>query len=97
MVYPHNSDSYEPVELGASIFVEANKHLFRAVQEFNLSLTSFGEDDGELGIWDGSRFQFRVNLFPSTIITQTQPSYRSPKRMDPTAGGICLDSSYAMV
>jgi len=37
-VYPYNDAAYEPLELGAFIFVEANMNLQRAVHEFNLSL-----------------------------------------------------------
>lgn len=60
-MHPYDSPHYGPVELGASIFVKANKNLWRATEEFNLSLTSFGDEDGELGIWDGKEFRFRVS------------------------------------
>ncbi|KIJ27216.1 hypothetical protein M422DRAFT_271647 [Sphaerobolus stellatus SS14] len=46
VVFPHNSKAFQPVELGASIFVTANKNLIRAAQEFGLTLTAPG---GELG------------------------------------------------
>jgi prenylcysteine oxidase / farnesylcysteine lyase len=49
------------MELGASIFVKANKNLWRATEEFNLSLVDFGDEDGEMGIWDGAEFRFRVS------------------------------------
>lgn len=62
VVRPHDSEFYDFVELGASIFVDANKNLFRAVEEFNLSLSNFGEEDEELGIWDGTSFRFRVSF-----------------------------------
>ena len=53
----------EPVELGASIFVEVNKNLVSAAKELGL----FTEDAGaarpkeaceELGVWDGQSFVF---------------------------------------
>jgi prenylcysteine oxidase/farnesylcysteine lyase len=51
------------IELGASIFVEANKHLMTATEKFNLKRTKLSsiEDDKTvsrpgLGVWDGSEF-----------------------------------------
>ncbi|KAF8588432.1 FAD/NAD(P)-binding domain-containing protein [Ramaria rubella] len=61
VVHPYESVEYAPVELGASIFVQANKNLWRATEEFNLSLASFDGEDSELGIWDGAEFRFRAN------------------------------------
>jgi prenylcysteine oxidase/farnesylcysteine lyase len=52
-VYPYDNDTYNPVELGASIFVKANKNLWRAAQEFNLTFRDLSKDDGSLGVWDG--------------------------------------------
>lgn len=49
------------MELGASIFVKANRNLFRATEEFNLSLADLGGQEGEMGIWDGAEFRFRVS------------------------------------
>jgi len=43
------------VELGASIFVDVNKNMRRAVDEFNLSVYGFGDDDGDTAIWDGEQ------------------------------------------
>jgi prenylcysteine oxidase/farnesylcysteine lyase len=60
-VYPYDSREYDPIELGASIFVGANKNLMRATEEFNLSLNTFADEEGELGIWDGAVFRFRVS------------------------------------
>jgi len=60
-VYPYNNSAYEPVELGASIFVEVNKNLQRAVKEFNLRTYGFEDEDGEeMGIWDGEQFLYTV-------------------------------------
>lgn len=56
------NDSTEPVELGASIFIPANRLLFEAADRFNLKLVSAGDraPEGwtadELGIWDGEKF-----------------------------------------
>ncbi|OTA54505.1 prenylcysteine oxidase [Hypoxylon sp. EC38] len=52
-------DPINPVELGASIFVEINHILYNATKQFNLSLTDPGSDEkGLLGIWDGKRFVY---------------------------------------
>lgn len=60
VVYPHDSRDYLPVELGASIFVQANKNLIRASKEFNLTLEPFDNDDGLVGVWDGQQFLVKV-------------------------------------
>lgn len=57
------SQPSEPVELGASIFVEVNRNLVSAAKEFGLRLRS--EDDLEvekngnwLGVWNGEEFVY---------------------------------------
>ncbi|KAF8446323.1 FAD/NAD(P)-binding domain-containing protein [Boletus edulis BED1] len=55
-VHPYDDQTYAPVELGASIFVDANKNLMRASKEFNLTLDDFGDEFSDTGIWDGSKF-----------------------------------------
>lgn len=59
-VYPYNDTAYEPVELGASIFVRVNKNIWRATEEFNLSRYGFEDDYGGLTLWDGERVVFSV-------------------------------------
>ncbi|KAI0599767.1 hypothetical protein F4775DRAFT_549790 [Biscogniauxia sp. FL1348] len=50
----------EPVELGASIFVDVNRILYNATRDFGLPLKDPGSDeDGVLGIWDGERFVYQ--------------------------------------
>ncbi|KAK7689579.1 hypothetical protein QCA50_007371 [Cerrena zonata] len=56
VVYPYDDLSYEPVEQGASIFVKANKNLWRATEEFGLQKTDFEDEDGSMGVWDGEQF-----------------------------------------
>lgn len=52
-------DASEPVELGASIFVAANKILWDAASEFNLSLRDPNSDADRLTvIWDGDNFVY---------------------------------------
>ena len=59
-VHPYNNTAYEPVELGASIFVHVNKNMWRAIKEFNLSHYGFEDEDGDLAIWDGEQILFTV-------------------------------------
>ena len=60
-MHPYDDPALEPIELGASIFVRANKNLWRATDEFGLARTDFGED-GTMGIWDGAEFRLTVRL-----------------------------------
>lgn len=54
-------DILEPVELGASIFVEANKILWNATQEFGLGLRDpDGDADSLTAIWDGDKFVYET-------------------------------------
>ncbi len=61
------SDPAEPVELGASIFVEVNRNLVSAAKEFNLETsssyieTTSNEIAEKLGIWNGEKFVFTMN------------------------------------
>ncbi|KAI8631551.1 prenylcysteine oxidase [Xylariaceae sp. FL1651] len=52
-------DPIEPIELGASIFVDVNYILSNATREFGLTVKNPGSDeDGLLGIWDGNSFVY---------------------------------------
>lgn len=51
-MHPYNNKSLPTLELGASIFVELNKNLWRAAEEFNLTRRDLKENY-ETGIWDG--------------------------------------------
>jgi len=54
----------EPVELGASIFVEVNRILRDAANEFGLHTRpheSAGDEPELLGIWNGEKFVFTQN------------------------------------
>ncbi|EJT97077.1 FAD/NADP-binding domain-containing protein [Dacryopinax primogenitus] len=54
-VYPFDDHTLEPIELGASIFVDANKNMVRALSEWSLSTVPF-ENAEAIGIWDGEGF-----------------------------------------
>ncbi|KAH7910709.1 FAD/NAD(P)-binding domain-containing protein [Hygrophoropsis aurantiaca] len=85
-VYPYNDTSLAPVELGASIFVDANKNLMRASKEFNLSLSKFEDEDSDTGIWDGEHFVLvmsgggYVKSWWSTVKVLWRYGYSSPSK-----------------
>lgn len=61
-VYIYNDPS-ESVELGASIFVKANRNLVAAAREFGLSTNKVGDERSKkspeiLGVWDGQEFRY---------------------------------------
>ncbi|KXJ90170.1 prenylcysteine oxidase [Microdochium bolleyi] len=52
-------DPLQPVELGASIFVEVNHILWNATDTFNLTRVDPGADEpGTLAVWDGYHFVY---------------------------------------
>ncbi|MBW0463976.1 hypothetical protein O181_003691 [Austropuccinia psidii MF-1] len=60
-IKPFDSDQFQSIEAGASIFVGANKHLNHAAKIFNLSLQDYNQDkseNGPIAIWDGTEFVF---------------------------------------
>lgn len=57
-IYPHDDDRARPQELGASIFVDSNVNLMKAVREFNLTLVDPNFGGSGVGIWDGQKFLF---------------------------------------
>jgi hypothetical protein len=63
VAYPYDNESYPAIELGASIFVPANKNLWKAAKHFNLTLQSMhGGDDEEadgMAIWNGEDFVYK--------------------------------------
>ncbi|EIN13466.1 FAD/NAD(P)-binding domain-containing protein [Punctularia strigosozonata HHB-11173 SS5] len=87
-IHPYNDTSLRPIELGASVFVEANKNLWRATEEFNLTRYDFtnGDDDSKNGIWDGERFRFvmgsgkGISSWFDTAHMLWRYGYTAPKR-----------------
>ncbi|KAF8710277.1 FAD NAD-P-binding protein, partial [Rhizoctonia solani] len=55
-VRPYDDETIPTVELGGSIYVDANKNIVRAVKEFNLSVIKYGDENEETGIWNGNEF-----------------------------------------
>ena len=62
-MHPYDNPELQPVELGASIFVRANKNLWRATDEFGLERSDFSDSDSTMGIWDGETFLLTVRLW----------------------------------
>jgi prenylcysteine oxidase / farnesylcysteine lyase len=60
IVHPYEDSSLPELELGASIFVKANKNLWRASDEFNLTRKDIDEASG-IGIWDGKEVVLSVS------------------------------------
>ncbi|KAI1112873.1 prenylcysteine oxidase [Nemania sp. NC0429] len=55
-------DPVEPIEVGASIFVDVNYILSNATRDFGLTAKNPGsEEGGLLGIWDGETFVYTQN------------------------------------
>ncbi|KAI1744902.1 prenylcysteine oxidase [Xylaria scruposa] len=55
-------DPIEPIELGASIFVDVNYILSNATRDFGLTTKDPGVDEGGLlGVWDGDSFIYTQN------------------------------------
>lgn len=67
VVYPYNDSSLPELELGASIFVEANKNLWRASDEFNLTRRDFHSENYETGVWDGE--ELLLSVYPSNQLS----------------------------
>ncbi|KAG8959873.1 hypothetical protein FRC03_007347 [Tulasnella sp. 419] len=60
-IHPYDDPELGTEELGASIFVNANKNLMRATKEFNLTLTDLAHEDAGFAIWDGKQFLITID------------------------------------
>ncbi|KAF2859542.1 FAD/NAD(P)-binding domain-containing protein [Piedraia hortae CBS 480.64] len=88
-VFPYgNTTHYEPIELGASIFVKANRLLWDAVERYNLQLSSLHKapreetslhDEPEppaLGIYDGEEMVYETSHSQSKLSRLLDLIYR---------------------
>jgi prenylcysteine oxidase/farnesylcysteine lyase len=85
VVHPYDDKSLPAFEIGASIFVDANRNLMRAAKEFNLTFRDFdGEDpDNDLGIWDGKDILFQSKgSWWDNARAWWRYGYSAPKRTD---------------
>ncbi|KAI0683527.1 Prenylcysteine lyase-domain-containing protein [Earliella scabrosa] len=86
IVQPYNDPTLEPVELGGSVFVSANKNMWRAVDEYGFERMKFENDEDVMGIWDGEKFVLTVggDKFYSDWITKLKIlwryGYNAPQR-----------------
>ncbi|GLB36511.1 putative prenylcysteine lyase [Lyophyllum shimeji] len=81
-VYPYSNTSLPPLEVGASIFVSANKNLWRASDEFNLTRRVFNTGS-QTGIWDGEELLFSFgNGWWDTVKAILRFGISAPKRTD---------------
>ncbi|KAJ7071486.1 Prenylcysteine lyase-domain-containing protein [Mycena amicta] len=83
VVYPYDNESFPAVELGASIFIPANRNMWRAVDEFNLTRRDFRDEQG-VGIWNGEQLLFTATggwwSWFDTAKTLIRYGVRSPLR-----------------
>ncbi|GMK54379.1 hypothetical protein CspeluHIS016_0109650 [Cutaneotrichosporon spelunceum] len=61
VVYPHGDTNLRPVELGASIFVDANRNLVKAAKLFGLDIVDPEFGDTGVAVWDGTQFLFATS------------------------------------
>lgn len=69
IVHPYEDSSLPALELGASIFVGANKNLWRASDEFNLTRRN-ADEGGGTGVWDGEELILSVGVLSLQIWRQ---------------------------
>ncbi|RDB28429.1 Farnesylcysteine lyase [Hypsizygus marmoreus] len=88
VVYPYGNTSLPPLELGGSIFVAANKNLWRASDEFNLTRREF-DAGAQTGVWDGHKLVFSFgDGWWDTIKVILRYGMLSPKNADSLVSGV---------
>jgi hypothetical protein len=57
VVHPYSDKNLTALEVGASIFIKANKNLMRAAREFEFELVDFDKKEhSDFGVYDGEKF-----------------------------------------
>ena len=86
-MHPYDDKSYAPAELGASIFVDVNKNMWRAADEFNLTRMDFKDaGDGQMGVWNGKQFLLTVSCTSDIYVCEmgvllpVRPVKKAPSR-----------------
>ena len=64
-VQPYGDSRLEALETGGSIFVQANRNLWRASDEFGLERIVWDTDSTNDGVWDGTEFRITVSILDS--------------------------------
>ncbi|CDO76406.1 hypothetical protein BN946_scf184937.g20 [Trametes cinnabarina] len=59
-VQPYGLSELDPIELGGTVFVEANKNLWRATAEFGLERVPYENPSDVIGVWDGKKFLITI-------------------------------------
>ncbi|TIB71849.1 hypothetical protein E3Q23_03609 [Wallemia mellicola] len=93
VVFPHNNETYDSVELGASIFVDANKNMVKAVNDFDFDLADKGTDD--FGIYNGKNFVFKSSSW--TYLDYVKLIWSSDASEHPYAFSITLLTKFIQV
>ncbi|EJD55206.1 FAD/NAD(P)-binding domain-containing protein [Auricularia subglabra TFB-10046 SS5] len=96
-IQPYGNNELPQIELGGSIFVDANKNMVRAATEFGLD---FGDSDfnhkHELGLWDGQQFVFRtetsgISSWWGSLKALWRYGYSAPAKVDSLVKAMLVD------
>ncbi|KIO16489.1 hypothetical protein M407DRAFT_85972 [Tulasnella calospora MUT 4182] len=60
-VHIFDKNDYVGGKLGGSVFVRANKNMFRATEEFGLNVTDLSREDDDMTVWDGDQVILTVS------------------------------------
>lgn len=83
-------DDVDPVEMGASIFVAANKNMQKARRNFGL-VEPYGGEEGNTAIWDGEQWVFEeTNGFGWDWWHKAKALWRCAESLFPPANAISL-------
>ena len=76
IIYPYNDLNYNPVEIGASIYVPTNLHLVRAIQQFNLRQKTDGIDGNSVTyLYDGKAILVDMDDVASRYVFLTKGEF----------------------
>ncbi|KAG7853686.1 hypothetical protein KL941_000736 [Ogataea angusta] len=64
------------VELGASMFIEDNKILYNAVEEFNLSFANSSSDSTSFALWNGESMDYILEPSSNSVATYLKLVWR---------------------
>ncbi|KAJ3522141.1 hypothetical protein NM688_g8919 [Phlebia brevispora] len=92
-VQPYDNPDLQPIELGGSIFIKANKNLWRATDEFGFNRSDFEDGESTMGIWDGAEFRLmtgfsKVGGWWDTLKVLWRYGWKAPTRTKSTVGSM---------
>ncbi|OSC98852.1 FAD/NAD(P)-binding domain-containing protein [Trametes coccinea BRFM310] len=78
VVQPYGMPELDPIELGGTVFVEANKNLWRATDEFGFERVPYDNASDTVGIWDGREFALTIGgpSWYSDILTKAKVIFK---------------------